>query len=208
MQIIHQESEFVVINKPGGLLSVPGRGPENQDCVTSRVKTLFPDCIEQPAVHRLDMETSGLMVVARSREAHRNLSRQFELRQVEKTYIALLEGIISEDSGIITLPFRLDPDNRPHQVYDEVHGKVGISHWRKLGLEEQKTRIEFKPVTGRTHQLRLHASHHLGLNTPIIGDRLYGSGTEGDRMLLHASYLAFSHPINNEPLEFNSEPLF
>ncbi len=208
MEIIHQEEEFVVVNKPGGLLSVPGKDPANQDCVTSRVKAMFPHCIKQPAVHRLDMETSGLMVVALNRNFHRDLSRQFEQRQVDKTYIALLEGIINQDSGTITLPFRLDPDNRPYQVYDEVHGKVGISHWRKLGVKNNQTRIEFKPETGRTHQLRLHSYHHLGLGTPIIGDRLYGNGKDGDRMLLHAAFLSFSHPLTQKRLKFKSKPLF
>ena len=135
MEILFIDPLFVVINKPSGLLSVPGRGPEMQECVVNRIKALFPDCINQPAVHRLDMATSGLMVVARTSAAHHHLSIQFAERLVDKRYIALLEGILRHQSGEIALPFRLDPDNRPHQIHDPLHGKMGISRWRLLGIE-------------------------------------------------------------------------
>ncbi len=208
LTIVHTDPSFVVVDKPGGLLSVPGRGPENQDCVVSRIKTIFAECIDQPAVHRLDMYTSGLMVLALTTETHRTLSRQFEQRLVEKRYIALLDGIVKEDSGTITLPFRLDPENRPYQIYDPEHGKVGTTFWKRLDITSGKTRIEFRPLTGRTHQLRLHASHPLGLGLPIIGDRLYGNGREGERMLLHASFLSFLHPDTGGRIEFNSPAPF
>ncbi|HID03580.1 MAG TPA: RluA family pseudouridine synthase, partial [Desulfocapsa sulfexigens] len=163
MQVIYEEPEFVVVVKSSGLLSVPGRGPENLDCVSERVKALYPGCIEQPSVHRLDMDTSGLLVIARTKEVHRNISIQFQEREVNKRYIAILDGELDGEEGIIELPFRLDIDNRPHQIYDPVHGKVGITHWKKLLVKDGKTRIEFKPITGRTHQLRVHSASEHGL---------------------------------------------
>ena len=202
--IIHRESSFVVVDKPGGLLAVPGRGPDKQDCVVNRVKKLIPEMIDQPAVHRLDMDTSGLMVLAVDRQTHRILCRRFEERLVAKRYIALLDGIVESDSGRIELPFRLNPDNRPFQVYDPHQGKLGITLWKKLSTEKKRTRVEFTPITGRTHQLRVHSAHELGLGTPIVGDRLYGNGSEGDQMLLHACSLEFMHPITGEDLRFNS----
>jgi len=208
MQVIYEEPEFVVVVKSSGLLSVPGRGPENLDCVTERVKALYPDCIEQPSVHRLDMDTSGLMVIARTKEVHRNISIQFQEREVRKRYIAILDGELNGEEGIIELPFRVDIDNRPHQIYDPVHGKVGITHWKKLLVKDGKTRIEFKPITGRTHQLRVHAASERGLGIPIVGDPLYGTGTGPGLLKLHACYLSFAHPGTGEILEFHSEPLF
>jgi len=207
-EIIHHDADIVIVNKPGGLLSVPGRGANKQDCVSKRLKDIFPDMIEQPAVHRLDMYTSGLMVFARTKEAHRNLSIQFEKHKVHKQYQALLDGIIEGSKGEIRLSFRLDPDNRPMQIYDPLQGKPGITGWTKLGIQSGKTRIGFTPLTGRTHQLRLHSAHPLGLGTPIIGDSLYGSGDDGDQMMLHATSLRFSHPTNRENICFNSLPLF
>ncbi|MGB1260327.1 MAG: RluA family pseudouridine synthase, partial [Akkermansiaceae bacterium] len=150
LDILHVDSSFVVVNKESGMLAVPGRGPEKIDSVSHRVKLMFPGCIEQPSVHRLDMDTSGLMVVARTTEAHRNLSRQFHERETQKRYIAVLDGLLEKESGTIELPFRLDVDNRPIQIYDEVHGKVGVTYWRKLKVERGRTRVEFIPVTGRT----------------------------------------------------------
>ncbi|MCX5869319.1 MAG: RluA family pseudouridine synthase [Deltaproteobacteria bacterium] len=208
MEIIAIDPLFLVVNKPSGLLSVPGRGLDMQDCVVSRIKAMFPDCIDQPAVHRLDMDTSGLMVVARTSAAHRHLSLQFAERLVDKRYIALLEGTLGQQSGEIALPFRLDPDNRPHQIHDPLHGKMGISRWRLIGIEGQRSRVEFTPLTGRTHQLRLHAAHPLGLGTPIVGDRLYGQGRQPGEMLLHATYLAFQHPASGQRVIWESTPSF
>lgn len=208
VKIIHVDPCFVVVEKPGGLLAVPGRGKDKQDCVVSRIKQQFSHCIEQPAVHRLDMYTSGLMVLALTKEAHREISRQFENRLVIKRYIALLEGFVDGESGEIKLAFRLDPGNRPYQIYDPVRGKTGISLWKKIGFNGTRTRVEFTPLTGRTHQLRLHAAHERGLHCPIAGDKLYGNGKEGDEMLLHACYLKFQHPQTGEPASFVSRPPF
>lgn len=206
--VLHADPAFVVIEKPGNLLSVPGRGPDRQNCVTRQVRELFPDCIEHPAVHRLDMATSGLMVVALTREGQRALSIQFQERKVDKTYIAVVDGLVAEDSGEITLPFRLDPDNRPHQVYDEEQGKMGVTRYQVLSRTESHSRIEFTPLTGRTHQLRLHSAHPKGLGYGIVGDSLYGTGQDGDTMLLHAATLSFYHPETNALLSFHSSPLF
>jgi tRNA pseudouridine32 synthase/23S rRNA pseudouridine746 synthase len=208
LQIIFADEELIVVNKPSGLLSVPGKGEANQDCVTARIKAHYPECIDQPEVHRLDMDTSGLMVVALTADAQRELSRQFHDRETEKRYIALLDGEVAEESGTIELPFRLDVENRPLQIYDPVHGKTGITHWKKLAVENGKTRVEFFPITGRTHQLRVHAASEHGLGLPILGDRLYGSGTAPGQLKLHASYLSFTHPRTGKKLEFCSEPPF
>ncbi|MBE0586007.1 MAG: RluA family pseudouridine synthase [Desulfofustis sp.] len=208
LHLIHSDRSLVVVNKPGGLLAVPGRGPDKQDCIVNRARQRFPDMVPQPAVHRLAMQTSGLMLLARTAGAHRELSRQFAQRLVRKRYIALLEGTLPTDAGTIALRFRLDPENRPHQVYDPDNGKKGVTLWRKLAEEATGTRVEFTPLTGRTHQLRLHAAHRLGLNAPIIGDSLYGNGSFGERMFLHSSYLAFIHPETGIPREFFSEPPF
>jgi tRNA pseudouridine32 synthase/23S rRNA pseudouridine746 synthase len=208
INIIHKDPEFLVVNKPGGLLSVPGRGPEKQDCVVNRIRTLYPGTIKQPAVHRLDMYTSGIMLIARTKRMHRLLSIQFEQRKVQKKYIAILDGVVRGTEGIIKLTFRLDPDNRPHQVYDPEQGKTGITRWKNIGTKHNQTRILFFPLTGRTHQLRLHSAHPLGLGIPIVGDALYGYGEEGDQMFLHASGLSFFHPNTGDHMEFISKPDF
>ena len=208
MEILYHDADIVVINKPGGLLAVPGRGPDKADCAAARLRRLFPPMIAQPAVHRLDMFTSGLMVFAMTAEAHRSLSQSFAERRVDKGYTAVVQGLLAENSGEIRLPFRLDPANRPRQIYDAQHGKMGITLWQKITLQGADTRIALTPLTGRTHQLRVHAAHPLGLAAPIIGDSLYGSGREGDQMLLHASFLRFSHPEDGTLLEFTSMPPF
>ncbi len=208
LSVVYSDGHLVVVEKPGGLLAVPGRGPEKQDSVATRVKKMFPGCIEQPTVHRLDMATSGLMVLARTVDVHRHLSIQFAEKQVEKKYVALLEGEVSGAGGEISLAFRLDPDNRPWQIYDPVQGKMGLTRWRRLELENGRTRVEFIPLTGRTHQLRLHAAHGRGLGCPIVGDSLYGSGRFGDTMYLHASFLAFTHPVKQIRQEWQSKVPF
>lgn len=208
LTILHEDPEFVVVEKPSGLLSVPGLGEENQDCVVARVRALYPDCIEQPSVHRLDQDTSGIIVMALTTSAHRNLSMQFMDRLVGKRYIALVDGVVKEKGGVIELAFRLDPNNRPYQVYDPNKGKKGTTRWRNLGVENGQTRIEFMPLTGRTHQLRLHSAHDKGLGFPIVGDRLYGTGTEPGQLKLHASTLRFRHPKTREPMEFVSPAPF
>lgn len=208
IEVLFFDSELVVVNKPSGLLSVPGKGPENQHCVTSQIKEMFPGCPKHPEVHRLDMDTSGLMVLARTQEAQRELSRQFHDRETGKRYIALLDGKLAETSGTIELPFRLDVENRPVQIYDPVHGKIGITHWKTLEIETGKTRVEFVPITGRTHQLRVHAASEHGLGIPIIGDRLYGTGTAPGQLKLHAAHLSFTHPRTGKKMELDSAPAF
>lgn len=208
LEILYHDRSILVVNKPANLLAVPGRGPGKQDCLVSRARSLFPEMSEQPAVHRLDQQTSGIMVLAMHARAHRHLSSQFQSRQVIKRYDAIVEQKIEIASGVITLPFRLDPDNRPYQVYDPVNGKEAITLWRKTGDDSRGSRIEFTPLTGRTHQLRVHSAHPRGLDSPIIGDRLYGSGRDGDTMLLHASFLSFNHPDDDRIVEFFSAPHF
>ena len=207
MTIIYQDQQIVVVDKPSGFLSVPGRGVEKIDSVAQRISTIIPGCIDQPAVHRLDMDTSGLLVLALTKDAHRNLSKQFQDRLTEKEYIALLDGALPKEqgnSGTITLPFRLDIENRPYQIYDEIHGKMGISHWRRISVENGITRIHFQPITGRTHQLRIHSAHPKGLGLPILDDPLYGNGADPGKMKLHASKLSFDHPGTSERLTFTS----
>lgn len=208
MEVLYQDHEIVVVRKSSGFLSVPGRGPEKLDSVSHRIRISIPGCITQPSVHRLDMDTSGLMVLGLTTAAHRNLSIQFQDRLTDKRYQALLEGQLEGDSGTITLPFRLDVENRPFQIYDEVHGKMGTTHWQKVGIEDNLTRIDFVPITGRTHQLRLHSSHPKGLGIPIVGDSFYGTGTGPGQLKLHATYLAFAHPETGEILQFESPPPF
>lgn len=223
LEIIYRDENIIVVNKQSGLLSVPGRGEDKQDCIVSRVKRLFPDCINQPSVHRLDMETSGAMVLAFTEQAHKELNRAFENRLVQKKYEAYLDGILEksdgmlspkkgEKSGEIKLKFRLDVDNRPHQIYDEVYGKEGITLWQNCGVviyknpctnqSKKVTKVIYTPLTGRTHQLRLVSSDIHGFNLPIIGDTLYGHCDKGQRLMLHAFYLSFNHPITGELMEF------
>jgi tRNA pseudouridine32 synthase/23S rRNA pseudouridine746 synthase len=208
LEIVHEDPDFVVVDKPSGLLSVPGRGPDKGDCVTARVRTMYPGCIEHPAVHRLDMDTSGLLVVARNAQSHRELSMQFRRREIAKRYVALLDGELEGEAGTIELPFRLDIENRPYQILDEEHGKLGITHWQKLAIEAGLTRVSFVPVTGRTHQLRVHAAHERGLGIPIVGDPLYGNGTGPAQLKLHACELGFRHPASDARLDFRSAAPF
>lgn len=208
LAVLHRDADIVVIDKPGGLLAVPGRGLGKEDSVATRLRAMLPEMIPQPAVHRLDLYTSGLMVFAVTAEAHRALSRQFAGREVEKRYKALVAGSVAGEGGLIELPFRLDPDNRPLQVYDPERGRPAITRWRKIAEEGAATRIEFLPLTGRTHQLRVHAAHPRGLDAPIVGDSLYGTGRDGERMMLHASFLRFRHPKTGLACEFASAPPF
>lgn len=218
LKILYRDDDIIVVNKQSGLLSVPGRGPEKQDCIVNRVKKLFPECIEQPSVHRLDMETSGLMILAFTKDAHRNLCRQFEEGLVQKKYVALLDGILAKkgipQSGTMELYFRLDIENRPHQIWDSVYGKKAITEWKILDVEkylsplENKknvTRVLFIPHTGRTHQLRLASADSHGFGVPIIGDTLYGHCEPDERLMLHSCYIKFTHPSTGKVMEFNCE---
>ncbi|MGH0054421.1 MAG: RluA family pseudouridine synthase [Sphaerochaetaceae bacterium] len=212
LDIVYQDAHIIIVNKDAGLLSVPGRGTEKIDSVETRIRRLFPDLPLQCAVHRLDMDTSGLLILARNKEVHSRMSRQFREQQVKKSYVALLDGVLRQERGEIKLPFRLDVERRPMQVYDEEKGKWGITRFTRVRVERREdgtlaTRVHFFPLTGRTHQLRVHSAHEKGLGHPIKGDRLYGKGMQ-DRLYLHAKTLAFYHPITGKWMEFFSEDPF
>ncbi len=210
--IVYRNSRIVVIDKPAGMLSVPGRGPDRQDCAAARVASMFPEATGPLIVHRLDMETSGLMVLALDPDTHRELSMQFERRTVEKAYEALLRGDVQGDAGEVRLRQRLDVDNRPMQILDDEHGKEAITRWRALERSRGVTRVRFEPVTGRTHQLRVAASAPIergGLGRPIVGDSLYGAEDDrAERLMLHATTLALRDPETGERVEAHSPAPF
>ena len=228
LKIIYRDENILVVEKPSGLLSVPGRGAEKQDCVVRRMQRLFPKTIAQPSVHRLDMDTSGLMVLAFDSQSHKNLSGQFGRGEVRKKYVAVLDGVPQNErlgitratkNGHIEICHRVDIENRPHQIHDDTYGKLSITLWKREHIwtmqDEGKrkgrvvTTVSFEPLTGRTHQLRFAAASPLGLNAPIVGDNLYGRmAAKGERLLLHASYLSFMHPATGERMEFFSRPEF
>jgi len=210
--IVLRSGSLVIVDKPAGMLSVPGRGAGKQDCVAARARAMFPDATGPLIVHRLDMETSGLMALALDPHTHRDLSMQFERRAVEKAYEALLRGDVQGDSGEIRLWQRLDVDNRPMQILDDDHGKEAITRWSVLERRDGLTRLRFEPVTGRTHQLRVAASAPIergGLGCPIVGDSLYGiEGDPPERLMLHATTLALRDPELDERLEAHSPAPF
>jgi tRNA pseudouridine32 synthase/23S rRNA pseudouridine746 synthase len=166
----------------------------------------YPEATGPLLVHRLDMSTSGLLLVAKSEDIYKNLQMQFIQRRIKKSYIALLDGIIENDEGDISLPLRVDLEDRPRQIVCYEHGKNAFTKYKVLARENGRTRIQFFPITGRTHQLRVHAAHPLGLHCPIVGDDLYG--TIEKRLHLHAQFLQFKHPITKELLEISCEPEF
>jgi tRNA pseudouridine32 synthase/23S rRNA pseudouridine746 synthase len=203
IEIIYEDDYLAVVNKPSGLLSVPGI--QIYDSVYSRLQARWDH--EAPlVVHRLDQDTSGILVMARNKNVHKHLQSQFIRRTVIKHYIALLEGHLVEDKGEIHLPLRVDLDDRPRQMVCYEHGKKAHTIWEKIGIEGPYTRVKFFPVTGRTHQLRMHAAHHEGLNAPIKGDDMYGKAAE--RLCLHAAYLEFLHPVKKERMSFEVKPEF
>ena len=212
LDIVYLDDDIVVVDKPAGMLSIEGRGADKQDCIASRVRTLYPSCIAQPCIHRLDQATSGLMVLGLTQQAHDRLSLDFEQRRVHKEYEALVDGLILEESGTIDLPIRLDVENRPHQIVDFENGKKACTQWQKLCIENRfgrkTTRLRLIPQTGRTHQLRVHCAE--GLGTPILGDALYGKAPEGEisRLMLQARVLEFKHPVTGEHLRFEIDSEF
>lgn len=208
MRTLYEDDHIIVIDKDSGFLSVPGRGPEKRDSVAHRISEMSKCELTFPEVHRLDMDTSGILVLAFDKFSQRGLSIQFQNRTIKKRYYALLEGHLEGESGSIDFPLRLDVDNRPHQIYDPVHGKPSLTHWEKVAIEGPFTRVSFRPITGRTHQLRVHAAHVLGLGMPIVEDPLYGNGTDPGKMKLHAAELSFVHPISDEELSFKTDPPF
>jgi tRNA pseudouridine32 synthase/23S rRNA pseudouridine746 synthase len=208
LAVIYAERSFAVIDKPSGLLSCPGRAPEDFDAVSTRARCVFPNADGPILVHRLDQPTSGLLVVALTADAQRNLSRQFETRVVAKRYVAVVVGEVTGESGRIALPFRVDLDNRPHQMLDPVHGKMGLTRWEVAARGAGWTRLWLYPETGRTHQLRVHLAHTEGLGCPITGDRLYGETTTAPRLLLHADRLSFDHPETGVRMDFACDAPF
>jgi tRNA pseudouridine32 synthase/23S rRNA pseudouridine746 synthase len=212
IRIVRETDRLVAIDKPAGMLSAPGKGPEKQDCAVARVRERFPRAAGPVLVHRLDMETSGLLVMALDAETHRELSRQFERREPAKRYVAVLAGDPGADDGEVRLFQRPDIENRPRQILDGVHGKEAVTRWRAIQRAGAVTRMEFTPITGRSHQLRLAAAtprEQGGLGCPIVGDTLYGGGRdEHPRMLLHAERLEITDPATGERLAFESPAPF
>lgn len=196
LKIVYEDDYLAVVNKPAEFLSVPGK--DITDSVWSRVKSLYPNASGPLIVHRLDMSTSGLLLIAKSAIVYKNLQAQFIQRKVKKRYVALLDGIVNKSKGVIDLPLRVDLDNRPNQMVCFDYGKSAKTEWEVLEQRENQTLVHFYPITGRTHQLRVHAAHQLGLNTPIVGDDLYG--TKANRLHLHAESITFNHPVSKESL--------
>ena len=196
--IVYQDADLLVVNKPAEFLSVPGKNIE--DSVYLRIKTQFPHASGPLLVHRLDMSTSGLLLIALNKRAHKALQKQFIERTIEKRYVALVAGDVTDDSGVIDLPLRLDFDDKPRQMVCYQHGKQALTTWQVLERKNNTTRLHLFPKTGRTHQLRVHCAHKLGLNMPIVGDDHYG--LKADRLHLHAEYLSFNHPISHQIIEF------
>lgn len=197
-EIIYQDNDMVVVNKPEDMLSVPGINI--QDSVYTRIKKDFPNAEGPIIVHRLDMATSGILILALNKKAHKNLQQQFIKHTIEKRYEALLDGEIETKEGFIDLPLRVDLDDRPRQMVCYEYGKSARTKYEVIEIKDGKTRVHFWPITGRTHQLRMHASHSLGLNCAIVGDDLYGK--KSSRLCLHAAYIKFEHPITKKELEF------
>lgn len=189
--VIYEDDALIVIDKPAGMLSVPGKIAT--DSVESRLRAVHPQTSNANLlVHRLDQATSGVMVAAKTSAAHKHLQLQFQQRQIEKQYCAILSGSIHHQEGCIDLPLRVDIDDRPRQLVCNEHGKNAVTHYRVIESHANTTRVVFKPITGRTHQLRVHAAHQLGLHAAIVGDELYGKAA--DRMYLHAESIGFVHP--------------
>ncbi len=198
LSILYQDDHLLVIDKPAGLLSVPGRGEDKFDSVATRALQIDADA---KVVHRLDCHTSGVMLMAIGKTAQVELSRQFHDRETEKEYIAVVQGIVAESDGIIDQPMRCDIDNRPRQIIDHVHGKQAITRWSKLSADDQTSRLLLRPITGRSHQLRVHCRF---MQHPIVGDNLYGERRGDERMLLHAQTLTFTHPASGDEMVISS----
>lgn len=201
-KIVYEDESLLVVNKPSGLMSAPGKLV--QDSVYTRLLQRYPNNPELRLVHRLDMATSGLLLVAKNLLANKFLQRQFIQRSVEKRYEAILSGKLPPDQleGEINLPLIVDLDDTPRQMVSLEYGKAATTRWQVLGYEGETTRVWFYPLTGRTHQLRIHASHKDGLNAAIVGDALYGRS--GDRLMLHAQRLCFNHPVTRQPMAFEA----
>ncbi|MDH3354624.1 MAG: RluA family pseudouridine synthase [Chromatiales bacterium] len=207
LDLVFEDDWLLVVNKPSGLLSVPGRGEDKRDSLASRVMAEYPDAL---IVHRLDMSTSGLMVLAKGKQAHRGLSLLFQDQQMKKCYVAVVDGVVESLTGEVDLPLITDWPNRPRQKVDYELGKPSLTSYRVIGHNDEAvtTRIELKPKTGRSHQLRVHM---LSIGHPIVGDELYASRDvidKASRLLLHASALSFTHPVTKQRLSFKSDVPF
>ena len=201
LAIIHRDHELLVVDKPCGLLSVPGKGEHLADCLLARVQAVFPEAL---LVHRLDRDTSGVMVFALTRSAQRHLGLQFEKRQIRKTYLARVWGHVAEKSGLIDLPLMVDWPNRPLQKVDHAKGRPAQTEWRVLRQDATTTRLRLYPKTGRSHQLRVHMRE---IGHPIMGDTLYGTGEalNAPRLMLHAESLRLSHPDGGKGMTFRAK---
>lgn len=198
LEIVYEDNELAIVNKPYDLLTVSGT--EIEDSVEFRVKKLWQNASGPMIVHRLDMSTSGVLIIAKTKESHKIIQDQFKNKIVCKRYVAILNGTLNENEGFIELPLKVDFHHRPKQMVCYENGKKAITKWKAIKTENNKTRVHFFPITGRTHQLRMHAAHFLGLNTPILGDDLYGEKL--DRLYLHAEKITFIHPKTNKQVEF------
>ena len=200
LKILHHDHELLVVDKPSGLLSVPGKGEHLADCLLTRVQAVFPEAL---LVHRLDRDTSGVMVFALSPMAQRHLGRQFEKRQVEKTYVARVWGHVADKTGEVDLPLIVDWPNRPLQMVDHENGRPAQTKWRVLKYEDKATRVRLFPKTGRSHQLRVHMKE---IGHPILGDPFYAAGEARDapRLMLHAEKLRLRHPDGGRGMTFTA----
>lgn len=213
--VVAEGERWVAVDKPSGLLSVPGRTEDKQDCARSRLELQYPDATGPITVHRLDMDTSGILLMALDPRAQATLSRQFMKRKTKKKYLAVLDGHVEHDEGEVDLPLNVDWPNRPKKKVDYDEGKPSLTKYTVLDRYEDehgpRTRIEFEPITGRSHQLRVHAAHPVdrgGLGCPIAGDSLYGREDSADRLLLHASWLMFYEPDTPNRTFVECEPPF
>ncbi|WP_233861916.1 RluA family pseudouridine synthase [Tenacibaculum piscium] len=201
LEIIFEDAYLVAINKPTGLLSVAGK--EISDSVENRVQKKHPNAL---IVHRLDRQTSGILLIAKTLEIYKKLQIQFINKTIKKRYIAVLDGVLSEENGEINLPLRVNLEDRPKQLVCELHGKKALTKWEIIKIKNAKTYVYFYPITGRTHQLRVHSAHYLGLNSPIIGDDLYGK--KANRLYLHAQKISFIHPVSKKIVTFETPTPF
>ena len=204
IETIYEDDDLLLINKPAEFLSVPGK--TIKDSVELRMQMQYPKATGPLLLHRLDMSTSGIMLIAKTKRAHKYLQKQFINRNIKKRYVALLDGDIKEDKGEIDLPLRLDIEDRPRQLVCKEHGKPAITKWEVIERKQKTTKVYFYPITGRTHQLRVHAAHQKGLNTPILGDDLYGK--KSNRLFLHAESIEFEHPSSKKRINIKCEAPF
>ncbi|NNE78761.1 MAG: RNA pseudouridine synthase [Silicimonas sp.] len=204
LEVIHADHQVLVAVKPAGLLSVPGKGAHLADCLLARVQAAYPEAL---LVHRLDRDTSGVMVFALTPHAQRHLGLQFEKRQVKKTYVARVSGRMSEKTGVIDLPLIVDWPNRPRQMVDHENGRAALTEWRVLRASDEESRVRLYPRTGRSHQLRVHC---LAIGHPILGDPFYATGDARDhpRLMLHSEEIRFRHPDGGKGMSFRVKAEF